>query len=253
MTTTFDVTTPTGSEAMSSVDDRIRELKLAIQDMLRGGAAEGTEALTPGSSPLTAPVFRYRGLKGTTAARPASGQYGLYINTTKNTLQRDNSSSWEDVATLIPSGTVMAFFQAAPPVGWTQVTTQNDKALRVVSGTGGGTGGVDALSTPPSTAHTHSIASANIDHYHEMTVIEQDGGALAVERAINGKSTAAIANGTTVYTFAGTSSVSSSDWHSQKSNTMSANASHDHGAATGSTSPTAFTPKYIDMILASKD
>ena len=35
----------------------------------------------------------------------------------------------------------MLFFQASAPTGFTQVTTQNNKALRIVSGTGGGTGG----------------------------------------------------------------------------------------------------------------
>jgi hypothetical protein len=40
-----------------------------------------------------------------------------------------------------PSGTVMLFFQASAPTGFTQVTTQNNKALRVVSGSGGSTGG----------------------------------------------------------------------------------------------------------------
>src|SRR5688500_18697600 len=44
-------------------------------------------------------------------------------------------------ATLIPSGTVMSFFQAAAPVGWTQVTTHHNKAMRVVGGAGGGSGG----------------------------------------------------------------------------------------------------------------
>jgi hypothetical protein len=47
----------------------------------------------------------------------------------------------------IPSGTVMMFFQAAAPTGFTQITTQNDKALRVVSGAGGGTGGSVAFTT----------------------------------------------------------------------------------------------------------
>ena len=48
---------------------------------------------------------------------------------------------------LIPSGTKMLFVQASAPVGWTQVTSDNDKALRVVSGTGGGTGGSVAFET----------------------------------------------------------------------------------------------------------
>ena len=47
----------------------------------------------------------------------------------------------------VPSGTVMLFYQATAPLGWTQVTTQNDKALRVVSGTGGVSGGTNPFST----------------------------------------------------------------------------------------------------------
>ena len=48
---------------------------------------------------------------------------------------------------LIPATTVMLFFQAAAPVGWTQIAANNDKAIRVVSGTGGGTGGTVAFET----------------------------------------------------------------------------------------------------------
>jgi len=60
-----------------------------------------------------------------------------------------------------PSGTVMVFYQASAPTSWTQVTTNNDKGLRVVSGTGGGTGGTHAFSSPPSTAHTHSFSDSS--------------------------------------------------------------------------------------------
>jgi hypothetical protein len=45
------------------------------------------------------------------------------------------------------SGTVMLFVQAAAPFGWTQSTTHNDKALRIVSTAGGGSGGSNAFST----------------------------------------------------------------------------------------------------------
>ena len=47
----------------------------------------------------------------------------------------------------IPSGSAMLFAQAAAPTGWTKQTTHNDKTLRVVSGSGGGSGGVQAFST----------------------------------------------------------------------------------------------------------
>ena len=45
------------------------------------------------------------------------------------------------------AGTVLLFYQANAPTGWTKVTTQNNKALRVVSGTGGGTGGSTAFTS----------------------------------------------------------------------------------------------------------
>jgi len=48
-------------------------------------------------------------------------------------------------------GTVMVFFQSSAPNGWTQVTSNNDAMLRVVSGAGGGSGGT---ASPISHAHT---------------------------------------------------------------------------------------------------
>jgi hypothetical protein len=41
----------------------------------------------------------------------------------------------------------MLFYQAAAPAGWIQDTTHNDKALRVVSGAGGGSGGSNSFSS----------------------------------------------------------------------------------------------------------
>jgi hypothetical protein len=53
------------------------------------------------------------------------------------------------VTSPIPAGSVMVFYQAVAPTGWTQVTTValNDSALRIVTGSGGTTGGVSAFST----------------------------------------------------------------------------------------------------------
>jgi hypothetical protein len=47
----------------------------------------------------------------------------------------------------LPAGTTMIFAQASAPTGWTKSTADNNKALRVVSGTGGGTGGSVAFTT----------------------------------------------------------------------------------------------------------
>lgn len=45
------------------------------------------------------------------------------------------------------TGTSMLFLQAAAPTGWTKSTTHNNKALRIVSGTGGLSGGTTAFTS----------------------------------------------------------------------------------------------------------
>lgn len=45
-----------------------------------------------------------------------------------------------------PSGTVSVFYKASAPTGWTAITTQNNKMLRVVSSAGGNSAGTNAFS-----------------------------------------------------------------------------------------------------------
>jgi hypothetical protein len=80
-----------------------------------------------------------------------------------------NPAQWNAIGGGVPTGAVMLFYMAAAPTGWTQVTTQNDKALRVVSGAGGVTGGSSSFSSVMaqtvvgSTTITTSIMPA---HFH---------------------------------------------------------------------------------------
>lgn len=89
-------------------------------------------------------------------------------NGVTGTLPVGNGGTGQTTA-LIPSGTDMLFFQAAAPTGWTQITTQNNKALRVVSGTGGGTGG--------SLAFTTAFASRSITGSVSINAISGSAGA----------------------------------------------------------------------------
>lgn len=235
--------TPLGTDPKSQGDDRMREEKAAIQEALRGGAAEGTEAIFPGAAPLTAPVFRYRGLIGTTGARPAATEGGLYANTTLNTIQRANSSAWVDIATLIPSGTKMVFYQASPPTGWTAVAA-NDKFLRVVTsgGTGGTNGGTVAAST--SLAHTHTVDShthTGPSHTHSLaddsTTSNADGG------------TAIVKSGGRLWTQGGGASAVTPF----ASHTTDASGTGNTGAATPGTDSQLGAFAYSDVIIATKD
>lgn len=73
-----------------------------------------------------------------------------------------------------PSGTKILFQQTAAPIGWTKITTHNDKALRVVSGTAG-TGGSVAFETAfasktPSGTISGSTGSTTIS----LSVLDND-------------------------------------------------------------------------------
>ena len=247
----WNTSTPAGSDLLSQGDDVIRLAKQAIQEALRAGEVagddiEGVEAIFPGSSPSTAPVYRYRGLKGTTAERPTAGQYGLYYDTDRKVLQRDNGTSWDDIGqNIIPSGTKMVFYQASAPVNWTAVAV-NDKFLRVVTagGTGGSTGGTVAAST--SLAHSHTVAGHTHTGPSHTHSISSDGSHSHSLYLVGGEGVAY-----------GASYANSGSTDSQ--------GSHTHGGVTGSSgtgvtgSSTAGTDSqlgvfaYADVVVASKD
>lgn len=220
--------TPAGSDTLSEGDDRIRELKDAIEEAL-----SHEDSTFPGATPESTPIF-IPGMKtGTTGLRPTGDSLvtgRFYANTTLNILERYNGSTWDSVGTNFPSGTKMAWYQDAPPVGWTAIAV-NDKFLRVVNsgGTGGTTGGSVAAST--SLAHTHG----ELTHTH--TISSQAGH---------------------THTLTGTLALSINTSAATLSKTLlTTSASHDHTGTTGAGSLTlesqlgAFA--YADIVLATKD
>lgn len=75
-----------------------------------------------------------------------------------------------------PSGTICIFVQAAAPTGWTKNTTHNDKALRVVSGTGAGSGGSSAFSTVfgKTATDAYTLAVADLPSHNHGGVTGND-------------------------------------------------------------------------------
>jgi hypothetical protein len=69
---------------------------------------------------------------------------------------------------LLPSGTRLLFPQTAAPTGWTKITTHNNKALRVVSGSGGGSGGSHAFSTVfgKTATNSHTLVLSQIPQHN---------------------------------------------------------------------------------------
>jgi len=125
---------------------------------------------------------------------------------------------------LIPSGTVMLFYQATAPTGWTKNTTAslNDHALRVVTSAGwtGGTNGSVAFSTAFTSAYT---TSSNGAHTHTGTT-NGDGATGGVD-AFGANP---FASPTHTHTF-----------------TTASNGAHTH--------TTNLAVKYLNLILASKN
>lgn len=103
-------------------------------------------------------------------------------------------------AAAFPAGTAMLFLQAAAPTGWTKSTTHDNKALRIVSGSGGGSGGSVAFTTAfaNGNAGATTLTTSNIpSHAHGIPV----GGAgnstfLASASAACWHSQASLANAT---------------------------------------------------------
>lgn len=169
----WNIDTPADTDPRSQGDDRIRELKAGLQDAFRGGFGvdEGDEAIFPGPNPSTDPIFRLRGLKGTTLMRPAAGYNGLYFDEDRQSLQRDNGTTWDDIGTNFPVNTKTMFIDPAVPVGWTKDSTHNGKAPRISSGSGGGSGGSFDPGVEITLVHSHAVSA----HVHDTPIAYQAG------------------------------------------------------------------------------
>ena len=141
----------------------------------------------------------------------------------------------------IPSGVSILFYEASAPTGWTKVTTHDNKALRVVSGTGAGSGGSTAFTSVftsrgvplPQHAHGGTTGGHSNDHTHTFNNFAPgNGGGF---RTGGGN----FYNGFNTGTTSGTSSDHTHTFTT--SNEGTAGASMD------------FAVQYIDVILCSKN
>ena len=151
----------------------------------------------------------------------------ITVSPTAITFPDATTQTTAPVGASIPAGSVVLFYQAAAPTGWTQVTTQNNKALRVVSGTGAGTGGsVDfttAFASGLSAGATTLTTAQMPAHTHSYAVVS---------------STYNVPTGFDASPFTGTTSATTGS--------QGGGGSHNH------TLPS-FAVQYIDIILASKN
>lgn len=146
----------------------------------------------------------------------------------------------------IPAGTVMSFFQATAPTGFTQLTSIDNKSVRIVGGAGGGGGGSIPFTTLFSPTSTYS-GSINITsgQVGDSTISEAQLGSHAHSYQSSVNTSGAVPGGG-----------ANGQNYGQTTGAAGGNQAHTHslaGAAAVGNFTTNFAVEYIDMILASKD
>jgi hypothetical protein len=206
-------------------------------------AVEGNQVPSPGS--VAQGDIIYYG--GSTWDRLGAGTSGQLLKTNGV----GANPSWSDP--VIPSGSVMLFQQTAAPTGWTKLTTHNNKALRVVSGTASSGGTVD---------FTTAFASQSVSGTISGTTASGTVGSTTLTTAQMPSHNHTYTAGTGPVTATGASirlnNLTSTDL-SNNTGSTGGGGSHSH-SFTGISHTHTFTGtaidlavQYVDIILASKD
>ncbi|MBN38592.1 MAG: hypothetical protein CMI29_09035 [Opitutae bacterium] len=171
-----------------------------------------------------------------------------------------------------PSGTRLLLNQSAAPTGWTKVTSENDKALRVVSGSVT-TGGSAAFSTAfasytpagsvsttvGGTINSHTLTVNEIPaHEHllfaNVEVNNSGGNATSSTQVPRARGVLGDSSQDHKYQMGSTSTAATLG----KSSSVGGGAGHSHGHSLTATSAFTGTAKdlavqYVDVIIAQKD
>lgn len=183
----------------------------------------------------------------------------------------------------IPAGSVLPFYQATPPVGWSRVAgiTQTFGLRVVASATAGGTSGGmdDPVLNDKVPSHTHGFSgstggnsadhshafgaqsgamSANATHSHSVSDPghTHSGNTLTGGAGFAGGSAGALSGIGTSVTGIAIVDANTDHSHYVSGNTGGVSASHIHsfsGATVVNSGPANWTPRYLDFILCSRD
>lgn len=166
----------------------------------------------------------------------------------------------------VPIGSVMIFYQSAPPTGWKRTTIDATRALRVVATAtaGGGSGGADdpvLNDKVPSHAHPINITSgamnANATHTHGASASSAGAhqhfsgvwNAQKADIAANGGSASGVSSGGAFYT-------DSQGAHAHTISVGAVSVEHSHnvvGDTQANASAANWVPRYIDVIVCERE
>lgn len=160
----------------------------------------------------------------------------------------------------IPAGAVMVFAMASAPTGWTQNTSDlaNNRMLRVVNTAGGGSGGSNSpILNNVVPAHTHGFTTGgqSADHSHSGSTGGISANHVHGARFLGSSSGGELGwfgNLGTINFSVATGSESNGHVHGFDTGGTSTNHSHS-GTTDNGSSQTNWTPRYIDLILCTKN
>lgn len=168
---------------------------------------------------------------------------------------KSSASSGVAWSALVPAGTVVLFYQASAPTGWTGSNTDSDKAIRIVSQTsalGGASGGTTAFT---SVFTSRTISQANLPN---ISLTAASGGAHTHFTAVNLEQNVTLSASNSLayyfnngndqdYTLRGIAS-------DPTIGATSSNGAHTHSVPLGGSGTAMdFAVQYISVIKASKD
>jgi len=220
----LDQSWPLPGDPLNRGDDHLRLLKTMLKAQFPGANDNGFD------KPITATEDELNFLAGVTSN----------INDQLTDHEARITANETALAELIEPGTVMAFFQAAAPTGWTQDTTAslNDSMMRIVNGVGGGTGGTDsAILNDKIPTHNHTASgSTSTTGGHEHNALTVNTGGIT---GIGGSSLGA--------------GVMQDNANLRKATTGGGAHNHTVGVTVNNNSGSNWEPKYVSMILCAKD
>lgn len=234
-TSIIAVVSSTMATSISNTNSRIAATSLALATSI----SNSNSAITTVSATLESRI-------ATVSANLANGSFVVAAATS--------------VVYPFPSGTRLVFQQTTAPVGWTKVTTDNNKALRLVNGTVG-SGGTQPFTTAFSNKSvTGSVAGTVAGHTLTLSQMPSHR-----HFTINGVTTTdyPVPSASNSVTFKSNGSFSGPNYTLTgdvteptigRTNAQGGDGSHNHGWS-GTFTGTAIdmTVQYVDVIIASKD